>query len=640
MLLNPGVQVQVISETTTGAGVTERVLTLQSDSILSTLSVSSISGLLDVEVFARVGTTETSILVFSQQSAPTTELLLERADAAVTSTILVRATYTGVCSYEIQIRAITAGTSVTSLETLVAEGNASLASIDSKVTTTASGIRVDVVASTLPSGAATASLQTAGNSSLSSVDAKLSATNSTLALIDTHVDGLEALATAGNASLASIDGKLTAPLAVTGDFYQATQPVSAVSLPLPAGASTEATLALIKAKTDNIDVLLSTRTKPSDTQPVSAVSLPLPAGASTAANQTTANGLLASIDSKLTAPLAISAAALPLPAGAATAVRQDTGNTSLASIDGKLTGVATAARQDTGNTSLGSIDTKLSTTNSILTTIDGRVDGLETLGAAGNASLTSIDSKLTSVSNTMGQATGNASLASIDGKVTTTASGIRVDVVSSALPAGAATSALQTTGNASLSSIDTKLITTTTTPALDSSAVVVRPVPYEPITHSATAVGFVTAALATDIFTIIGSGTKTIRIKKVRVSGTTTSGSPIKVTIRLLKRSTANTGGTSSIVSAVPHDSTSAAGTSVARSYTANPTTLGTLVGAVRAQSTSVQAAGMPDMVKWNFHDGGQPIVLRGAAENLAVNFGGVSITGPVISVYVEWEEV
>jgi hypothetical protein len=35
--------------------------------------------------------------------------------------------------------------------------------------------------------------------------------------------------------------------------------ISAAALPLPAGASTEATLALIKAKTDNIDVALSTR---------------------------------------------------------------------------------------------------------------------------------------------------------------------------------------------------------------------------------------------------------------------------------------------------------------------------------------------------------------------------------------------
>lgn len=57
------------------------------------------------------------------------------------------------------------------------------------------------------------------------------------------------------------------------------------------------------------------------------------AGVSTSALQTTGNASLASIDSKLTAPLAISAASLPLPTGAATSALQTTGNTSLASID-------------------------------------------------------------------------------------------------------------------------------------------------------------------------------------------------------------------------------------------------------------------------------------------------------------------
>lgn len=71
------------------------------------------------------------------------------------------------------------------------------------------------------------------------------------------------------------------------------------------------------------------------TQPVSAASLPLPAGASTSANQTTANASLASIDSKLTAPITISAASLPLPAGASTSANQVTANGSLSSIDSK-----------------------------------------------------------------------------------------------------------------------------------------------------------------------------------------------------------------------------------------------------------------------------------------------------------------
>lgn len=84
---------------------------------------------------------------------------------------------------------------------------------------------------------------------------------------------------------------IAASVAVTGAFFQSTQPVSAAALPLPAGASTEATLALIKAKTDNLDVALSTRavTGLTDAQlrasavPMSASSLPLPAGAATEA---------------------------------------------------------------------------------------------------------------------------------------------------------------------------------------------------------------------------------------------------------------------------------------------------------------------------------------------------------------------
>lgn len=91
------------------------------------------------------------------------------------------------------------------------------------------------------------------------------------------------------------------------------------------------------------------------TQAISAVALPLPAGASTSALQTTGNSSLSSINTKIPAqgqaamafsmPVAIasdqsaipvSASALPLPAGAATSALQTTGNTSLADIDSKL----------------------------------------------------------------------------------------------------------------------------------------------------------------------------------------------------------------------------------------------------------------------------------------------------------------
>lgn len=123
---------------------------------------------------------------------------------------------------------------------------------------------------------------------------------------------------------------------VSGTFFQATQPVSAASLPLPTGASTEATLALIKAKTDNLDVAISTRTKPADTQAVSAASLPLPALAATSTKQSDGtqktqvvdgsgnvqpagdtSGRAIKVDASATTQ-PVSATALPLPTGAAT----------------------------------------------------------------------------------------------------------------------------------------------------------------------------------------------------------------------------------------------------------------------------------------------------------------------------------
>lgn len=64
------------------------------------------------------------------------------------------------------------------------------------------------------------------------------------------------------------DLEITAAGAAKIDGSAVTQPISATSLPLPTGASTEATLAAIKAKTDNLDVALSTRTKPADSQTV------------------------------------------------------------------------------------------------------------------------------------------------------------------------------------------------------------------------------------------------------------------------------------------------------------------------------------------------------------------------------------
>ena len=52
----------------------------------------------------------------------------------------------------------------------------------------------------------------------------------------------------GLADAAPVHSSATNPFPVAGAFFQATQPVSAVVLPLPTGASTEATQALVNGK--------------------------------------------------------------------------------------------------------------------------------------------------------------------------------------------------------------------------------------------------------------------------------------------------------------------------------------------------------------------------------------------------------
>lgn len=106
----------------------------------------------------------------------------------------------------------------------------------------------------LPTGASTSALQTTGNSSLSSIDSKITAVNTGAVVVSSSVlpTGASTAAnqTTGNDSLSSIDTKT--PALVSGrvpvDGSAVTQPISAASLPLPAGAATQATLSSIDAK--------------------------------------------------------------------------------------------------------------------------------------------------------------------------------------------------------------------------------------------------------------------------------------------------------------------------------------------------------------------------------------------------------
>ena len=286
---------------------------------------------------------------------------------------------------------------------------------------------------------------------------------------------------------------------------------------------------------------------------------------------------------------AVSATSLPLPTGAATAANQATMNTSLGSIDTKLTSQATAANQATMNTSLSSIDTKT----------PALVGGRQPVESSGNVASGTADS-------------GNP---------------IKVSGVYNAIPPNLATGQrgdLQVTPNG-------RLITVVEDGAKS--------------TYSAAVQGLNIANSATDIFTITGSATKTVRITKIGISGTQTTG--MLQDLLLIKRSSAPVGGTSTTPAIVSYDSNSAAGTAVARAYTSNPTTLGTSIGIIKVAKLLInQVSGgpggpsSPQDIVWTFGAGpSQALVLRGIAQQISINYNGQTSAGSSFDLFVEWTE-
>ena len=150
---------------------------------------------------------------------------------------------------------------------------------------------------------------------------------------------------------------------------------------------------------------------------------------------------------------------------------------------------------------------------------------------------------------------------------------------------------------------------------------------------------FTTAASATDIFNFKGSGTKTIYIRKIvwKQANSTAGGTH---QVYLIKRSTANSGGTSSALTAVPLDSNFASATASGVYYTANPTT-GSSVGTI---SHGIFLVGSIlhhfNNVLFDSTKGGAPIVLRGTSESISVNYNGVTdAIGTSAVVDIEWSE-
>lgn len=190
-------------------------------------------------------------------------------------------------------------------------GNTSLGSIDTKITAVDTG-NVTVSASALPTGASTAAKQDTGNTTLSAIDTKLGGTLTVDTGLTTQTDALTDTELRASDVKVSLDGE---SVAVTGTFWQATQPVSAASLPLPSGAATAAKQPALgtagTASTDVLSVQGITSMTPLKvdgsgvTQPVS--------GTVTANLSATDNAVLDSIDSAVNGTLAVDASGTTVP---------------------------------------------------------------------------------------------------------------------------------------------------------------------------------------------------------------------------------------------------------------------------------------------------------------------------------------
>lgn len=163
-------------------------------------------------------------------------------------------------------------------------------------------------------------------------------------------------------------------------------------------------------------------------------------------------------------------------------------------------------------------------------------------------------------------------------------------------------------------------------------------------TYSSTQV-FVPVVNATDVCVLSGSATKNVRVRRVILSAVTTAVQTDPVA--LIKRSTANSGGTASIPSITPYDSTNTltptvanVATAVFTNYTANPTP-GTTVGVLADPdfTTGNLTTGTGSTLTYVFGAHGSPLVLRGVAQSLAVNLNGGTYASGRMSCTFEWTE-
>lgn len=164
---------------------------------------------------------------------------------------------------------------------------------------------------------------------------------------------------------------------------------------------------------------------------------------------------------------------------------------------------------------------------------------------------------------------------------------------------------------------------------------IVGPIDGQKATYSHARSTFAIAATPTDVAILNGAAGKTVRVLRLEIDALCTAATASALEVQLIKRSTANTGGTSTgSPTPVAHDSNDPGGLSSLTCYTANPSALGTSLGIIRDAKivpalSPYTATDFPPKDRLVFDFGNRPgkaLVLNSANEGLAINLVGATI--------------
>jgi len=163
-----------------------------------------------------------------------------------------------------------------------------------------------------------------------------------------------------------------------------------------------------------------------------------------------------------------------------------------------------------------------------------------------------------------------------------------------------------------------------------------------PATYRCQVADVTPAALATDVFVLQGSATKTVKIKRIQITADATS--PSVLDLYCFKRTAANTGGAVTAPAVLKNVTANPAPTALVSLYSVNPATVGAgiLAAADHYALPAAASTGYPG-VPWVEDFGGadkQALELDGISEFLAVGLNGQTIpAGTTLYIMVEWTE-